>query len=326
MISQFRGDLRKAFTLVELLVVVAIIGILIGLLLPAVQAVRQASRRSVCLNNLRQISLAVHAYQASNSHLPPADDGTGASMLVELTPFLDQLYYYERYKDDLADGETLADRLVELSNDPLEILLCPSAVAADQKTTLENNGMYTSHYVGVAGAIGAAQSSDGGQTYNYEELTPEPVHGHVALNGVFAPDARGVYSTKSAIDFTDILDGPSNTFAPRRNKSFQGCLGGLRSDAGRLGLWSPVCKWRRNRIAICRQIARTVNQQRRLGHHDDQYHGLFEQPPRGGPVRDGRRFLSLRQAENRHRRVKDIFEYQQSGKTGTVEMNSFSAT
>jgi prepilin-type N-terminal cleavage/methylation domain-containing protein/prepilin-type processing-associated H-X9-DG protein len=213
MASQIRGGYRKAFTLVELLVVVAIIGILIGLLLPAVQAVRQASRRSVCLNNLRQISLAVHSYQASNAHLPPADDGTGASMIVELTPHLDQLYYYERFKDDLADGETLQDRLIELSNDPLEILLCPSAVAADQKTTVENSGMFTSHYVGVAGAIGAAQSSDGNQTYTYEELSPIPASGHVALNGVFAPDVRGVYSTKSAIDFTDILDGPSNTFA-----------------------------------------------------------------------------------------------------------------
>src|SRR5690349_14431794 len=91
---------RRGFTLIELLVVIAIIGVLIALLLPAVQAAREAARRIQCTNNLKQIGLAMSNYESSIGGLPPtfvaAGTGTtttyvnGWSALARILPYLEQ--------------------------------------------------------------------------------------------------------------------------------------------------------------------------------------------------------------------------------------------
>ena len=70
---------RRGFTLIELLVVIAIIAVLIALLLPAVQAAREAARRAQCVNNLKQLGLAMHNYHDANDVFPPMGFDTSAA-------------------------------------------------------------------------------------------------------------------------------------------------------------------------------------------------------------------------------------------------------
>ena len=100
---------RRAFTLVELLVVIAIIGVLVALLLPAVQAAREAARRSQCSNNLKQLGIAVHNHHDSFGHIPPNannlqfEAATGnrfgwqrLSYIVPILPYMEQKPLYDR--------------------------------------------------------------------------------------------------------------------------------------------------------------------------------------------------------------------------------------
>ena len=89
------APLRRAFTLVELLVVISIIGILVGILLPAVQSAREAGRRSVCANNLKQLGVALQGYHTDYGQFPyncnnQDESGSGrGSMLVRLLPYIE---------------------------------------------------------------------------------------------------------------------------------------------------------------------------------------------------------------------------------------------
>ncbi|UUO07761.1 DUF1559 domain-containing protein [Blastopirellula sp. J2-11] len=123
---------RRGFTLVELLVVIAIIGVLIALLLPAVQQAREAARRSQCMNNLKQMGLAVHNFHDTYGHLPPSRikaNYLGWSAL--LMPFMEQQNLFDQidlklpYKD-----QTTAVQQASIGG-----YICPSRHSAGDLTT-----------------------------------------------------------------------------------------------------------------------------------------------------------------------------------------------
>ena len=128
-----RPNLR-GFTLVELLVVIAIIGILIALLLPAVQAAREAARRSQCVNNLVQVGLAVHNYEAAYQMLPPGTvnpegpirnvpKGYLVGWLVQILPFIEEQVTFKYV--DFSVG-VYDDKNTPVAQTEIYVFNCPS--------------------------------------------------------------------------------------------------------------------------------------------------------------------------------------------------------
>src|SRR5262245_17244450 len=116
------------FTLTELLVVIAIIGLLIALLLPAVQAAREAARRSQCVNNLKQLGLAVQGYSDANDALPPAaatgpEWSNNFSMKVRILPFIDQIALFNSM--NMSFFQESAPNATNLTT-MVDTFLCPS--------------------------------------------------------------------------------------------------------------------------------------------------------------------------------------------------------
>jgi prepilin-type N-terminal cleavage/methylation domain-containing protein/prepilin-type processing-associated H-X9-DG protein len=114
---------RHGLSLIEVLVVLAVTGILVAMLLPAVQAAREAARRARCLNNLKQIGLALHGYESAAGCFPPGAGGKGQSAHTALLPFLELRPLYDTFNMDYSLGDwpnqTAGLRMVE-------IFLCPS--------------------------------------------------------------------------------------------------------------------------------------------------------------------------------------------------------
>ena len=194
---------KRGFTLVELLVVIAIIGILVGMLLPAVQAVRNAARRTVCLNNMRQIILACHNYQSSNLKFPPGcslsiKGGVNyESYLVDILDFIDQGVALDQYK-----ANTIPN-INALSEEKIPLFLCPASTQMDEVPNFAinvNNGGSTSHYYGSMG------SSDVDTIASFSGAT-------LSSNGMFSPNGSATFSRANAKNFDDCTDGASNTIA-----------------------------------------------------------------------------------------------------------------
>ena len=129
---------KSGFTLVELLVVIAIIGILIGMLLPAVQQVREAARRSQCSNNLKQQSLSLLNYESAHMEFPPGSSpyvgnrDRGNSFWVFALPFIEASNVYDQY--DLNSGgwtgQSSNPNRALLNGSVLNFLFCPSSPLA----------------------------------------------------------------------------------------------------------------------------------------------------------------------------------------------------
>jgi prepilin-type N-terminal cleavage/methylation domain-containing protein/prepilin-type processing-associated H-X9-DG protein len=187
---------RAGFTLVELLVVIAIIGILIALLLPAVQAAREAARRIECANHLKQMGLALHNYHTAFGLFPPGaswlqnSGGYGAGVFLYMCPYLEQQSLYEEYEQPY--------NLYDLDNPEVGRRIppdyrCPSASGSRTDNNDKAQDWIPTDYVGVMGP---------GRDNDFEDL--EDSHcGDYSTDGVFYP-----YSD-TRID--DILDGSSNT-------------------------------------------------------------------------------------------------------------------
>ncbi|NLX99107.1 MAG: DUF1559 domain-containing protein [Rhodopirellula sp.] len=197
------------FTLVELLVVIAIIGILIALLLPAVQAAREAARRSQCSNNLKQIGLALHNYHDSFKVFPPSSTsgygkgvwnypGSGPSdpaihlhsFASLLLPYLEQGNVADRINYNVSSLDP-ANRAI--ASQILPFYRCPSYAGKDYSTD--------PLYVTTAGY-------DKFAIRNYVTLGARTV---VGLSGAIPAD--GVMFPGSRTGFRDVIDGTSSTIA-----------------------------------------------------------------------------------------------------------------
>ena len=208
------------FTLVELLVVIAIIGILIGMLLPAVQQVREAARRVACGNRLRQVGLAIHNYELSHRFIPPSrlDRSGGVSWAVQILPFIEQQnlangwdvkrWYYDQ-GDTIEEGNAL--RTVSVP-----IFFCPTrrtAASAGLSITGDRPDApfagNRTHYEGALGDYACCVGTSVLDDWRGAGGNGAMVVGEWTYVSTSAP--RVLASWKSQTQFRKILDGLSNT-------------------------------------------------------------------------------------------------------------------
>ncbi|QDV38779.1 DUF1559 domain-containing protein [Tautonia plasticadhaerens] len=206
--TRFRRN-PSGFTLIELLVVIAIIGVLIALLLPAVQSAREAARRAQCTNNLKQLGLALHNYESAVQSLPwgdGPDQWNQWSSMALMSPYMEQYTIYSalNFGYALQNPALLANTTAQRAT--LSFLQCPSD--EDRLTSPDGHNNYAAN----AGNAPAA-------FYDWNNTG--------AFNGLFGwsgrpPDGQAPFTTprsaneakqKPIVKLADIRDGTSNTAA-----------------------------------------------------------------------------------------------------------------
>lgn len=209
--------IREAFTLVELLVVIGIIGMLVGLLLPAVQAARESARRMQCGNQLRQTGLAIANYHSAFDQLPrawwletPPKAFNGKPWGVAILPFIEQQSLYESLDHSALSADQTSPRNVAVLQTPIGNYVCPSAPG----NASERNYQFNAFAAGLP--------------FTAADLAPIDYTPSTGVRGLYAQHAYGTNLTNSregamqvvsAIfggsqdgDFAGILDGLSHTF------------------------------------------------------------------------------------------------------------------
>ena len=200
---------RRGFTLVELLVVVTIIGILIMLLLPAVQAAREAARRAQCANNIKELALASLNYETQHQYFPPslyfrsgydaATDSTHLSnWVICILPFLEQQPLYDSFNLSVPISNS-ANREARGTN--LPVMRCPSDKGGRLKFTYSGHGDNWAR--GNYGSNGSLDWCDDWTAANYGAGPDKPAWTNRWYKGVMGANA--------ALGTSEVYDGTSNT-------------------------------------------------------------------------------------------------------------------
>ncbi len=211
---------RRAFTLIELLVVIAIIAVLIALLLPAVQSAREAARRAQCVNNLKQLGLAMHNYHDVNNGLPPGRiwqaglNNCGynffqcqdTSWFVLMLPQFEQTNLANAFNYSLGAGGPLAPLPLgffansTVSATKINTFQCPS----DRSITFQINPVY------VGGALSGPRASKGNYVVSWGNTQWD--QGQITnSSNVAVPFMKSAFGHDGRISFASVTDGLSNT-------------------------------------------------------------------------------------------------------------------
>jgi prepilin-type N-terminal cleavage/methylation domain-containing protein len=228
--ARFDVGKRRAFTLVELLVVIAIIGILVALLLPAIQAAREAARRTECSNKLKQIGLALHNYHDTYNTFPPGNVTPGnccgtpsaGTWTLFILPFLEQETLYNQYdfslwndSDPGRSGRTGGPNAF-VCMQFLDVYLCPSDINTKKlERPGSGPGSGKDYAPGSYRAVSGASTGDCWFDNNQSNAFCTRNRGVLHHVGVISP-ARHLNRSGGSRDgvtenFSSILDGTSNT-------------------------------------------------------------------------------------------------------------------